>query len=600
MKNRIVIKSVSVKNFRSIRNEEIQTKDLNIFVGLNDAGKSNFLKALNLFFNTQTDYNTPFDFRKDFTFLFPKSSHSTKEIKISIKFIIPDTYKESGEYTWTKVWRTGNYSTESFQNSKGDKPSEKSRVPSTLKRIRYRYVPAVKSTEYYKTLLSDLYEAASHLLDNPLHESTQSFSDSLRSYTAIITDNVFEKLQIKSELSVPSNLSDIFKALVFITKSDAGTISVPLSNRGDGIQARHIPIILKYIAGEDQKSRNQGSMKVTTIWGFEEPENGLELSRAFEMSSDFSEYSQEIQIFATTHSPAFYMKKDDENSIVYFVRKKESSEETNFIDEKNSRVIDQQLGLMPLVAPYIAEQEEKVKQAQLMVSRNILCDIDTIAVEGKTDKAYISKAIELFSNELSERLKNGTLRILTKDEGCGTTQLCDWGMAWIYSGYNKKLFVLFDKDNAGKKAKGELDSSKEKLSKAGRNSNVKTQYIKPTDNIKRVLEKMGEFTFSIEHLLSIEMWNYFAKCNYLSERAIEEIITFCNNYCQYDKTIADIVEELIDDVRIRETIVTYEIHKDKKVKALNAVFKYCSEKNCERSVFEGFSDTIKMIEASLK
>ena len=96
---RIKISSVQIKNFRSIRSVNIKASDLNIFVGTNDVGKSNILKALNLFFNGQTDYNKPFSFENDFTFLFPEKSHSTKEIKITIKFDIPDTYSECGEYT---------------------------------------------------------------------------------------------------------------------------------------------------------------------------------------------------------------------------------------------------------------------------------------------------------------------------------------------------------------------------------------------------------------------------------------------------------------------------------------------------------------------
>ncbi len=43
------IKNIKIKNFRSIVDIDIDTDKLNIFVGLNDAGKSNVLKALNLF-----------------------------------------------------------------------------------------------------------------------------------------------------------------------------------------------------------------------------------------------------------------------------------------------------------------------------------------------------------------------------------------------------------------------------------------------------------------------------------------------------------------------------------------------------------------------
>ncbi|MBE4044311.1 ATP-binding protein, partial [Vibrio parahaemolyticus] len=38
----------------------------------------------------------------------------------------------------------------------------------------------------------------------------------------------------------------------------------------------------------------------------EEPENNLELKYAFELAEVFRGYSKDIQIFITTHSPAFY------------------------------------------------------------------------------------------------------------------------------------------------------------------------------------------------------------------------------------------------------------------------------------------------------
>lgn len=70
MSNRIIIKSIRIKNFRSIRNELIEAKNMDIFVGLNDAGKSNVLKALNLFFNGQIDYGVMFDFKRIFHIIF--------------------------------------------------------------------------------------------------------------------------------------------------------------------------------------------------------------------------------------------------------------------------------------------------------------------------------------------------------------------------------------------------------------------------------------------------------------------------------------------------------------------------------------------------
>lgn len=103
---------------------------------------------------------------------------------------------------------------------------------------------------------------------------------------------------MESELSLPDNFSEIFETLLFQTRKENSSIVVPLSQRGDGIQARHILIILKYIADEDYKQSNsRGATKINTIWGFEEPENGLEMLKAFEMADEFLLYSKEVQVF---------------------------------------------------------------------------------------------------------------------------------------------------------------------------------------------------------------------------------------------------------------------------------------------------------------
>ena len=49
------IKQIHIRNFRSIVNVTLNVEKMNIFVGLNDVGKSNVLKALNLFFNNETE-----------------------------------------------------------------------------------------------------------------------------------------------------------------------------------------------------------------------------------------------------------------------------------------------------------------------------------------------------------------------------------------------------------------------------------------------------------------------------------------------------------------------------------------------------------------
>lgn len=395
MNQKILIKSVQVKNFRSIRSETIKASSFNIFVGLNDVGKSNFLKALNLFFNGQTDYNTAFDFKKDFSYLFPMTSNNTREIKIVIKFYIPPAFKDSGTYTWEKTWRTNNYTNERIMGPDKKPPAPRSKVPNALRNIKYRYVPAVKSTDYYKSLLSDLYVTTSQSLNSPLKESTEKFSYALRDYTNDIGKHTKELLGMNSELSFPENLNNIFRSLIFKTSAD--DVDIELGYRGDGIQARHIPIILKYIADEDQNTRNQGTTKISTIWGYEEPENGVELSKAFEMANEFSEYSDVIQMFVTTHSPAFYLKKNDVKSTIYYVEKGEGKTGSKY---SQSDEISTKMGLMPFIAQLINEKRDEFNTITNIMNEKVLFDIDTILVEGVTDKEYLELAIRRYSPEL--------------------------------------------------------------------------------------------------------------------------------------------------------------------------------------------------------
>lgn len=596
MSNRIIIKSIRIKNFRSIRNELIEAKNMNIFVGLNDAGKSNVLKALNLFFNGQTDYGVMFDFKKDFSYYFPVTSHGTKEIVIEIKFIIPDSYKEKGIFTWKKVWRINDYTDELITNEKGERPSDRSRVPGTLKRIRYRYVPAVKSKEYYKSLLSDLYFTVSAVLDSPLEASVNNFSRVLQEYTVQISNQVSERIHISSKLSIPENLSELFKTLEFETQNNNMDGLVALDKRGDGIQARHIPIILKYIADEDQKTRNQGSMKVATIWGFEEPENGVELSKAFEMANDFEDFSQDIQMFITTHSPAFYMKNNDEAVQVIYVSQGEKTEGSKLKYDYTSANVGQFMGLMPIVAPYIAEQEEKIAKSKKLIEENIFIDIPTIMVEGKTDKQYLELAIKLYSEKLFEKIKEGKLRIFSKEGEGGCKKLIDWTYAWIYSGNASKAIVLFDKDEAGILAKNELTESmiyKKKRSSAS----VQVKFLEPSNEIIGLYKKNIELYYEIEHLLSIKCWLKIKEKDFVEPREYAELNRAVGRLLTRDKTIDMVLDDNIDDYNILNTIVTFNPHKDKKEK----IFRYvesCKDEE-QKEFLSGLKKTIEMLEKNI-
>ena len=129
------------------------------------------------------------------------------------------------------------------------------------------------------------------------------------------------------------------------------------------------------MAEEDQNSRTKGSPRVYTIWGYEEPENGLEISKAFEMAKEFAEIAKEIQLFVTTHSPAFYIEaqKCPFANVVYI--KREKSGETKIIDKPNVSFMNEELGIMPVVAPYIRERVQEIETYKRLIKENYLTDV---------------------------------------------------------------------------------------------------------------------------------------------------------------------------------------------------------------------------------
>jgi AAA15 family ATPase/GTPase len=95
-----IIKQIEIKNFRSfgnIRKESyklIKANELNIISGANDSGKSNVLRALNLFFNGNTNHYQFFDFERDF---FRKSKVDEFDVKEEIVTVKNWFYNEKNK-----------------------------------------------------------------------------------------------------------------------------------------------------------------------------------------------------------------------------------------------------------------------------------------------------------------------------------------------------------------------------------------------------------------------------------------------------------------------------------------------------------------------
>ena len=88
-----LISEVEIEGFRSIRHCKLEDLgDFTVFAGLNNSGKSNFLRALNVFFNGQTDQEVWLDVDGDY-FRPDLRKKKRKQISVSVKFSLPAQFK---------------------------------------------------------------------------------------------------------------------------------------------------------------------------------------------------------------------------------------------------------------------------------------------------------------------------------------------------------------------------------------------------------------------------------------------------------------------------------------------------------------------------
>lgn len=568
----------------------MDTDNMNIFVGLNDAGKSNVLKALNLFFNGETEPGIVYDFKTDYSKYAPIRKKKAKEIMISIVFAIPKRYSYHENVVWTKIWREdGLYK----DNSSEWKFTPYSKVATLLKRARYKYVPAIKSDNYFKLLLADLYMSIAKEANSELVDKAEEYSYALDGFTQQIGIRVQKTVGIRSSLMMPANQVDIFKELVFATNDKSGK-TIDLSYRGDGIKAVHIPAILKFISEQDNRLMTNTAVPITTIWGYEEPENGIEMRKCFDLAKELFDISFEVQEFITTHSPAFYQLGNESDVKVYFVYKGEDDYSSQICEEIDPLELHDKVGMMPIIAPIVAEKEQELASARELLINAKFMDKETIFVEGITDKVYLEMAIEAFSPFLYKKMKDGLLQIVTREEnGCGTSLLVDWAIAWMHLNYKCKAVVLLDADKEGKMAKRAINEAKDKYKK--KNFRLKPLLLNPTEDMKIVNHKINNsIIITVEHLLSYDFWKEIKAKGWVEEKNKTEMLAMFEKVFDIKKSLDTVIDEIIDNKDMKDTVISLMPKDEKKENILKLAQVEVERGNV--SVIEGFRNTVLELE----
>jgi AAA15 family ATPase/GTPase len=382
-----LIERIEINYFRSVYSVSIKKlRDLNVFIGANDAGKSNVLRALNLFFNNESGYDEELQFLQDVTHLRQEEARDAKgrlTIWIKVHFNNVEKWKTlPSKFFIKKSWNRYSEEPEISSDVKN-----KQSLTKFQNKIKFHYIPAVKEKDIFSAYLHLLYETLSSREDIEFSGPAEALSSAVNKSITDLTDTIRVALAVRSNIQIPNDLESIFERLEFFTEQDA--FRVPLSRRGDGLQVRHIPHILQYIS-----NNNRG----LNVWGYEEPENSLEMSNAFELAKEFDEnFSISNQLFITSHSPAFY-SLDSKRTKHYLVRKTEiestgrKSCVTSIEDLENAKVADAELGVAQLIAQRSQDAFAEIERLRLKNDQLTAVSRPVVLTEGKTDATLFKAA----------------------------------------------------------------------------------------------------------------------------------------------------------------------------------------------------------------
>ena len=442
----IKIIRAEISRYRSIMNMELEfEKDFNLITvcGKNNVGKTNTLRAINLFFNPDE-----YEPQKDMPMFKVATGGASTHPKILLEFF-DDQKMET--YSIERNWREWSAS-KIITVGKKKKPTERKWKTITddetarfLKRIKFYFLEAANmiipeiineiseemlTSEFNKTRfttnkkqLKDAYEAYVDGLQIILDEFANSISETFSRFK--------DNWNIK--FIVPKN-SNSFRELISddveLTINDQGSLGI--EDKGSGLQ-RLASILLQF------ETALRGKRDENIIFCIDEPDIFLHEGLQKKLKHFFEENAQKMQIFYTSHSKVFINTYSMKNIILLdaeihkqpSARKKRDisvveTKKMNLDDDNGYEVICENLGI------------EKVEY-NILSRRNIL-------VEGNCDKTYLEGLMNYFNFETPEIISmNGASNIIKYLE--------------FYESYYKnitqytpEILVLYDNDSAGRDA----------------------------------------------------------------------------------------------------------------------------------------------------
>ncbi len=286
-----IISAVEIRGFRSIRS--CPMRELGSFTalaGLNNSGKSNVLRALNAFFNGQTDEGTPIDIDRDY-YRPDLRLKKAKEIRISVTFSLPNAFKfrqgldnvqqllGGRQFVITKSWKRNEPAPTYLLGDKKLSLDERILVDQFLQLIRFRYIPnRVLPVEVVRREHQALRDVLVRRLGQKSKVHGTTFSDIKATSDAVISALARRLAEASPDvgsvrLATPTSCSDMVFAFGYKLGHDG--IEMDDIMQGSGIQSL---LMLETLYLIDQDYFQQFGWKQAAVWAVEEPESSLHTS----------------------------------------------------------------------------------------------------------------------------------------------------------------------------------------------------------------------------------------------------------------------------------------------------------------------------------
>ncbi|HEV3048170.1 MAG TPA: AAA family ATPase [Solirubrobacteraceae bacterium] len=324
------IQRIGIRDFRSISSVELANLDNIVpIVGPNGGGKSNLLRALNLFFNSEVEPGVALDLSRDFHE--PGARRKVKKrvvVELDMSFgdgLRPQmkdfTKRLAGNasvFTIAKHWTlnpaTHRPEMELRFGPAGEEPKvvadqDRGLVERLVSSVRFRYISNhVHPTDVLRREEENLRRALFRRLGKSpsftsdqidkireaAHELMRPVTDELKGSAAQITD---------IELGTPSEWGELVWLFgLQLNAGQTGTREAAL--QGSGIQSALAYAILHSL---DTNLGSDFGWRRGAIWAVEEPESFLHADLQAQLAESFSRYSNDatLQVLLTTHNTAF-------------------------------------------------------------------------------------------------------------------------------------------------------------------------------------------------------------------------------------------------------------------------------------------------------